>query len=503
MSGNATYARISLGLVILTCSILVGLDLTGVLPRENSRVAEARLQVCEGLALESSAALDRQDYRSIRQMFDSLVKRHDDVVSVGLRTASGRLQVASSRHKENWSPESETGSTLTHARVALTRAGENWGNIEVRFGDAPDLGLVATLWDNTLLRVLVLVAISGMLTYSLYMRRLLKHLDPTSVIPPRVQATLDVMAEGVLLVDQNERIVLANSTFADLIGRPQETLLGVKASDLGWLVPKLGQPARDLPWQRALSDLQRHQGTPLSVKVGPEELETFVVNGAPVADESGRARGAIATFNCVTTLERKTEELEQALVLLEKSRDETRLRNDELQVLATCDPLTGVTNRRAFMERAELEFATAVRDSTNLCCVMVDIDHFKRVNDDHGHSTGDEVIRRLAQELVAEWRDRELVCRFGGEEFCLLLVDTDVEKAVTLASRLRQSIAAQGFAPVPISASFGVSSLTFGASRFYDLLNQADEALYASKDNGRNRVTRFDQIPPGANKSAG
>jgi diguanylate cyclase (GGDEF)-like protein len=213
-----------------------------------------------------------------------------------------------------------------------------------------------------------------------------------------------------------------------------------------------------------------------------------------VADESGKVRGAIATFNSITELERKTEELEQALVLLEKSRDETRLRNDELQVLATCDPLTGAVNRRAFMERAELEFETAVRNDRKLCCVMADIDHFKRVNDEHGHSMGDEVIRRLAQELISEWPNRELVCRFGGEEFCMLLTDTGVEGGVTLAARLRRTVAAEGFAPIPITVSFGVSSRAFGAPRFYDLLNQADEALYASKENGRNRVTRYDQI---------
>jgi diguanylate cyclase (GGDEF)-like protein len=107
---------------------------------------------------------------------------------------------------------------------------------------------------------------------------------------------------------------------------------------------------------------------------------------------------------------------------------------------------------------------------------------------------GDEVIRRLAQELVAEWRDRELVCRFGGEEFVLLLTDTDIETGYALASRLRRSIAAEGFAPVPITASFGLSSLQSGAPRFFDMLNQADEALYASKENGRNRVTRYADI---------
>ena len=494
MRGNLIYVRIAFGLVILTCSILVGLDLTGVLPRQSSILSESRVQLCESLALQAVAAADRQDFSSIRRMFESAVQRNEDALSIGLRSRNGRILVATADHAQLWAPESDEGSTMSHARIPVIRKGERWGVIEVRFARASTSGFLMNLWGNTLFRVLVSVAITGFFAYLIYMKRMLRHLDPTSVIPPRVQATLDIMAEGVVLLDRSERIVLANSTFADQVGRPRETLMGVKASDLGWLVPKSLEPARELPWQLALEDSETHTGTPLSIKVGPDDIETFVVNGAPVAEESGQARGTIATFDNITELERNRAELEMALATIEKSRDEIRLRNDELQAMATCDPLTGISNRRAFMGRAELEFETAMRGDGKLCCLMLDIDHFKRVNDDHGHLTGDEVIRRMAEELVSEWPSQEMVCRYGGEEFCMLLTDTDVEEAVALASRLRRRMAAEGFAVVPVTASFGMTSLTFGASSFTELLNQADEALYASKENGRNRVTRYDQI---------
>jgi len=494
MSGNLTYVRISMGLVALTCSILVGLDLTGLMPRQSSNMSESRIQLCESLALESVAAVDRQDFSSIRRMFDAVVRRQDEVLSIGLRAPSGRLLVATGNHGQLWQPESDEGSSMTHARIPLIRRGERWGVIEVRFEDFTKYGLLERWWENSLIRVLFLVAIGGFVSYLFYMKRMLRHLDPTAVIPPRVQATLDVMAEGVLLLDQNGRIVLANSTFADRIGRSAESMLGTRASELGWLVPKSLEPARDLPWLRAIEDSKRHTGTPLSIKVESDRIETFLVNGAPVAEESGKARGAIATFDSITELERRTEQLEQAFIEIEKSRDEIRLRNDELQVLATCDPLTGLVNRRAFVERAELEFDLAVRGGRSLCCVMVDIDHFKRVNDEHGHSMGDEVIRHVAQRLASEWHDRELVCRFGGEEFCILLTDTTAAEGVALAARIRRTIASDGFAPVRVTASFGVSSLASGAPRFYDLLNQADEALYASKDGGRNLVTCYDEM---------
>jgi len=501
MRGNLIYVRIAFGLAVLTCSILVGLDLTGVLPRQSSILSESRVQLCESLALEAVAAADRQDFSSIRRMFERAVQRNEDALSIGLRSRNGRLLVATADHAQLWAPESDEGSTMSHARIPLIRKDERWGVIEVRFARASTSGFFMNLWGNTLFRVLVWVAIVGFLSYLIYMKRTLRHLDPTTVIPPRVQATLDIIAEGVVLLDRSERIVLANSTFADQVGRPRETLMGVKASDLGWLVPKSLEPARELPWQLALENSETHTGMPLSIKVGPDDIETFMVNGAPVAEESGQARGTIATFDNITEPERNRAEFEMALVTIEKSRDEIRLqndeirlRNDELQAMAMCDPLTGISNRRAFMGRAELEFETAVRNDRKLCCLMVDIDHFKRVNHNHGHLTGDEVIRRMAEELVSEWPSQELVCRYGGEEFCMLLTDTDVEEAVALASRLRRRIAAEGFAAVPVTASFGLTSLAFGASRFTDLLNQADEALYASKEDGRNRVTRYDQI---------
>ena len=489
--------RISLGLAILTCSILVLVDLLGVLPERLDEQLESRIKIVETLAMQTIPAVESDDFASVRNVLFVAVRRNDDLQSAGLRGPRGQLMISTGKHRQLWNPGSGALSSATHVRIPIYRNGTRWATLEVRFrgtADAGPSGLLKSLWDRTLIRLLLLVGGLGFLGFWIYMRRTLRHLDPSAVIPARVQAAFDVMAEGVLLLDQNERIVLANSTFADRIDRPAETLIGVKASDLGWLVPKSLEPARDLPWQRALEDSERHTGTPLSIRVGPDNIETFLVNGAPVTEESGKARGAIATFDNVTELERKTEELEQALALLEKSRDETRLRNDELQVMATCDPLTGAVNRRAFMQKAELEFETAVRDGRELCCVMVDIDHFKRVNDEHGHSTGDEVIRRLAQELVSAWHDRELVCRYGGEEFCMLLAETDAEGGVALASRLCRSIAAEGFAPVPLSASFGVSSLASGASRFQDLLDQADQALYASKKNGRNQVTRWEDI---------
>jgi len=321
----------------------------------------------------------------------------------------------------------------------------------------------------------------------------LRHLDPSAVVPARVRAVLDVMAEGILLIAQNEEIVLANRSFGERIGRPSDSLIGVKVSTLGWR-PKdaLGLP-RSLPWVEAIQDSRASMSTPLSLKAESALCE-FTVNASPVLDGWGRAKGAIVTLNDVTDLEQKRRELEEVLVELEKSRDEVRLQNQELLSLAKSDPLTGVSNRRTFLERFEVQFSAAKREGISLCCVMVDIDHFKLVNDEQGHVVGDEVIRQVAESLATEIRSTDAVCRYGGEEFCILLPAVPIEGAIRAAERARVKIGAPGFARVPITASFGVASIADGARRVSELIDQADRALYASKQSGRNRVTRWDEL---------
>jgi diguanylate cyclase (GGDEF)-like protein len=243
-----------------------------------------------------------------------------------------------------------------------------------------------------------------------------------------------------------------------------------------------------------MNDSEAVEGTPLVFGKDSDDRRSFMVKGAPVLDGFGKAKGAIATFDDVTELERRSADLQEALVELEKSRDEIRLQNEELQVLAKTDPLTGCSNRRFFMETYETHFAVAVRGSPSFSCLMVDIDFFKRVNDEHGHAAGDEVIQRVAEALLGAVRSSDAICRYGGEEFCIALPVADMEAAAMVGERVRAKVDSPGIARVPVTVSVGVASVGFGAASLHDLINQADEALYASKRGGRNQVTRWDEL---------
>lgn len=161
--------------------------------------------------------------------------------------------------------------------------------------------------------------------------------------------------------------------------------------------------------------------------------------------------------------------------------------------LAMIDSLTGVFNRRAFMERAEKEFAIAQRNNTPLALLMMDIDYFKRINDEFGHPAGDDVLVDVARILDSRLRKQDTLGRYGGEEFCVLLPATDEAGAMTVAETLRKTVENTSLAmerkgisaTISIGVSFCPASCNLGFNR---LLDDADAALYQAKHGGRNRV---------------
>ncbi len=195
--------------------------------------------------------------------------------------------------------------------------------------------------------------------------------------------------------------------------------------------------------------------------------------------------------------EHSHDELEAMLEILKDSRDEVSRKNRALEILATQDSLTGCFNRRAFFERFEVAFRFSKQYGVPLSCVMVDNDYFKAVNDTYGHHVGDDVLRKVGALLLFLHGEAQAVCRFGGEEFCIMLPGFDLAAATEVAETIRVKIAEIRLddpADVRLSASIGVSDLSFGASDVQEMINQADIGLYVAKRSGRNRVVAFE--PP-------
>lgn len=181
---------------------------------------------------------------------------------------------------------------------------------------------------------------------------------------------------------------------------------------------------------------------------------------------------------------------------------ERKAMEDQLMLQATTDSLTGVFNRRHFLHLAEQELVRAKRYGSPLSLLMLDLDHFKSINDRYGHQTGDAVLQELMRICRKVVRFIDGVGRLGGEEFAILLPDTDIKGAIQLAERLCQSIAesrivlGDSAGSLSITASIGVATLVTDCS-INELLAAADRELYAAKKAGRNRVSVAQEQPVG------
>jgi len=194
------------------------------------------------------------------------------------------------------------------------------------------------------------------------------------------------------------------------------------------------------------------------------------------------------------TVGEKTKELHRAKKAIEEELRKKIELEKHLQHLASTDPMTELYNRRAFFDISNLEVSGAKSNEEHLTCLVIDIDHFKRINDTYGHDVGDKVITAVSKLMVLNTRTKDHIGRIGGEEFAVLMPKTNSEAAYQIADRLRENIskhtiAVDGHEAIKITVSIGLSTLTNDNNEtIHTLLKRADTALYKAKNNGRNQV---------------
>ena len=487
--------RLTFGLVALTASLLLVAQVLGLLPDRSGLQLEARKKFCESLAVQLSWAASRNDMRSIQSTLTSVVERNDELLSAAIRTSSNVLKASEGEHSVYWDGRNDGKSTATHVQVPILHNGKLWGTVELAFTPL-DSDTGWGLLTRSSYSVVFFVVVVGFIFYFWFLRRALKELDPSAVIPERVKAAFDVLAEGVLIVDVDGSIVLANKAFSDLTNLPARALTGRDASDLEFMAAETGTRPDHLPWEVAIDDKEHQTAVPLTCPDESGALRTLMVNASPILDAAGETRGALATFDDVTDLEKRNSELRETLAHLSKSRAEVKRQNEELRYLATRDPLTSCLNRRAAFERFEHLIDTSRKEGEPLSCIMADIDHFKQINDRYGHAAGDKVIQFVAKKLRRETGKNDIVARYGGEEFLVVLPNTDVDKAKEMAERIRFAIQNDFNERFSVSrdltVSLGVAMHAKGSETPLELVNRADQALYAAKSSGRNRVVASD-----------
>lgn len=287
-------------------------------------------------------------------------------------------------------------------------------------------------------------------------------------LAPEVLEALDTTAQGLMVVDSRGRIMFANRAFSTAVGEATETLRGRLASEA--------------TNQVASEDAFGGAATPASTAPG-DDLElasAWVAQAETLAEQSDSKQ--------------KRSELVAMLRRLRDSRDRIRGQINELRHLANRDSLTGCHTRRAFFEEFDEQWATAQRGKAELSCLLLDIDHFREVNTKHGHPIGDAVLAGVAKIILSTVRGGDVVCRYGGEEFAILLPQTSLDTATEAGERLRLAVAAANYQGIRVTISVGAAHSAAGALDPGMLIEQADRCLYAAKRRGRNSVVRWDQL---------
>jgi len=294
-----------------------------------------------------------------------------------------------------------------------------------------------------------------------------------------ISAIHEASPDGILVVSHDDMIVSHNQRLFDVFGIAPEKIPGQRDGVLNGLPdrPLLSRVLELVKDQDAfLQRVQALYGDPLledRCEIELNDGRTLERHSKALWGANRRYLGRVWFFRDIT--DRK--QVEQAL--LEMSQK---------------DPLTGVANRRFFYERVAEEFARARRFGRSLSFVMLDIDHFKQINDRWGHATGDKVLKNLGDSVQNMLRQVDVFARIGGEEFAVLGPDTDLEGAYSLAERVRRGVEAQtvveGNDTITYTISAGVATLVPEDATFEVALARADKALYAAKRSGRNRTSR-------------
>lgn len=329
---------------------------------------------------------------------------------------------------------------------------------------------------------------------------------PWRDVPSSLDELISSLPLALLGVDRHGAIIALNAEAESLLRYPRNRLLGLQVEVL---VPaelrEAHRTAREgfarTPSDRVMAasrDLTAiaGDGTPLSVRISLKtvrDMEGVVLAG--IVDLTAEKRLENELREQIDEMERRvadrTADLEarnREMTALLDSLESARI---ELERLSRTDPLTGITNRREFDAAAQKELHRSLRRHSPVCVAMLDLDHFKAVNDRHGHQTGDLVLRRVAQILSSHCRSDDLLARYGGEEFVLLLPETTLPEACGAVDRMRRAVEVEDWSRVQpglaITLSAGVAAHD-AAGSIHATIERADGCLYGAKSDGRNRV---------------
>ena len=306
--------KIVFGLQLLLLSALALAIALGFVPNNQATTMSGRATLAETIAVNASAFVTRGDMAGLDAVLRTVARRNPDIVSLGVRKADGFLIIDIGNHAAHWKDSSDRASAGSHVYVPIFTQKDTWGSVEICFQPITHGGTFGFLY-SPYTKMILFISLASLFSFLIFLKRTLQHLDPSKVVPPHVRAALDTLAEGLLILDQEGRIALANRTFATVVGSDADKLMGTSASRFTWRQDTPagnGTPALELPWINVVRTNQSEHNRTLHLTDSVGVSRTFIVNCSPVSGGRGKARGALASFEDVTLLVEKEIELRKS-----------------------------------------------------------------------------------------------------------------------------------------------------------------------------------------------
>ena len=285
--------RVVIGLLGLTISVVMLGFFLNIVPDRAMAVRQGRTVLAEAIAVHTTSAVLSADFQYLNNDFKLLVDRNPDLLSLGLRRHDGAVLVTTADHADRWQAMSGEHSMDTQVRVPIYSGEPKWGQLELRF-EALDPGGFMGLTHHPMIRMIGFMGLLCYVGFYFYLGKVLRQLDPSRAIPGRVRSALDTLAGGLLVLDRKEQIVLANKSFAAMLGKASDNLLGYRAGDLPWM-DKKGKKIKppDRPWVQALKSGEAQTNRGLRLRRAKRKWLTFNVNCSPVLGAGGKYAGDI------------------------------------------------------------------------------------------------------------------------------------------------------------------------------------------------------------------
>ncbi len=306
------------------------------------------------------------------------------------------------------------------------------------------------------------------------------------LIPVARSHLVENMGDGVLVLDAQNRIADLNPAMEVLLAeRPQE-LLGKYAYEVfgGWV--------------EKTSPIFGNFDLKTEVRIPSSPSHILDLRMTPLYDKNGQVNGRLLVFRDITERKEVEKRLRDANFRMKSQLIEIGILQSQLREQAVRDPLTGLFNRRYLEETLDRELARAARESYPVSIIMIDIDHFKQVNDTYGHEAGDVMLKALGGMLMSHSRRGDFACRYGGEEFLIVMPNITSaivqERAITLRKSLKVLVVPYANHILTATYSMGIASYPANGDTRDSFLRAADQAMYAAKNAGRDDIRSFDEI---------